>query len=64
MLDECTMFMAEGTSGVAEPAASFVAHVSGRARTIYEEPEESVKPVAFMERHMGKAGQLLPELLG
>ena len=34
-LNECTMFMAVGTSGVVEPAASFVAHVSGRARTIY-----------------------------
>jgi NAD-dependent SIR2 family protein deacetylase len=34
-LDECTIFMAVGTSGLVEPAASFVANVSGRARTIY-----------------------------
>lgn len=34
-LDECTVFMAIGTSGVVEPAASFVAHVRGRARTKY-----------------------------
>jgi NAD-dependent deacetylase len=32
-LDECTIFMAVGTSGVVEPAASFVAYVRGRART-------------------------------
>jgi NAD-dependent deacetylase len=39
-LDECTIFMAVGTSGVVEPAASFVAHVGGRARTIYVGEEE------------------------
>jgi NAD-dependent SIR2 family protein deacetylase len=33
-LDECTVFMAVGTSGVVEPAASFVAQVGGRARTM------------------------------
>ena len=31
-LDECTVFMAVGTSGVVEPAASFVAHAGDRAR--------------------------------
>jgi NAD-dependent deacetylase len=39
-LDQCTIFMAIGTSGVVEPAASFVAHVRGHARTIYVGPEE------------------------
>jgi NAD-dependent protein deacetylase/lipoamidase len=34
-LDECTIFMAIGTSGVVEPAASFVAQVGGAVRTIY-----------------------------
>ena len=33
-LDQCTIFMAIGTSGMVEPAASFVAHVRRRATTI------------------------------
>lgn len=63
-LDEWTVFMAVGTSGVVEPAASFVAQVSGRARTIYVGPEEPANAVAFTERHLGKAGEVLPMLLG
>ncbi len=63
-VDECTVFMAVGTSGVVEPAASFVAHVSGRARTIYVGAEEPANASAFTESHLGKAGELLPELLG
>jgi NAD-dependent deacetylase len=63
-LDECTIFMAIGTSGVVEPAASFVAHVSGRARTIYVGPDEPVNVSAFTEGHLGKAGEILPDLLG
>ncbi len=63
-LKECTVFLAVGTSGVVEPAASLVAHASRRVRTIYVGPEEPANYVAFMERHMGKAGELLPELLG
>ena len=63
-LKECTMFLAVGTSGVVEPAASLVAHASGRARTIYVGPEEPANALAFSERHMGKAGELLPGLLG
>ena len=62
-LDECTLFMAVGTSGVVEPAASFVAHVGGRARTIYVGPEEPANRKLFSEYHVGKAGELLPELL-
>lgn len=62
-LDECTIFMAIGTSGVVEPAASFVAHVRGRARTIYVGPEEPANRKAFSECHLGKAGGVLPELL-
>ena len=61
-LDECTIFMAIGTSGVVEPAASFVAHVTGRARTIYVGPEEPANASAFTECHLGKAGELLPSL--
>ena len=62
-LDECTIFMAVGTSGVVEPAASFVAHVGGRARTIYIGAEEPANAAAFTERHLGKAGETLPRLL-
>lgn len=62
-LDECTVFIAVGTSGVVEPAASFVAHVRGRARTIYAGPEEPANASAFTECHLGKAGAVLPDLL-
>ena len=58
-LDECTVFMAIGTSGVVEPAARFVAHVRGRARTIYVGPEEPANRFAFTECHLGKAGEVL-----
>jgi NAD-dependent deacetylase len=61
-LNDCTVFMAVGTSGVVEPAASFVAHVRGRARTIYVGPEEPANRSCFTECHSGKAGELLPEL--
>ena len=62
-LDQSTVFIAVGTSGVVEPAASFVAHVRGRARTIYVGPEEPANASAFTERHLGKAGEVLPRLL-
>jgi len=62
-LERCTIFMAVGTSGVVEPAASFVAHVSGRARTIYVGAEEPENASAFTECHLGKAGELLPKLI-
>jgi NAD-dependent deacetylase len=62
-LDECTIFMAVGTSGVVEPAASFVAHVGRRARTIYVGPEEPANTSAFTDCHLGKAGELLPDFL-
>ena len=49
---------------VVEPAASFVAHVRGRARTIYVGPEEPANASAFTECHLGKAGEVLPNLFG
>jgi NAD-dependent deacetylase len=61
-LDECAVFMAIGTSGVVEPAASFVAHVRGRARTIYIGLEEPANAHLFNECHVGSAGEILPEL--
>jgi NAD-dependent deacetylase len=62
-LEDCTVFMAIGTSGMVEPAASFAAHVRGRARTIYVGPEEPANRFLFTECHLGKAGELLPKML-
>jgi NAD-dependent deacetylase len=56
-LERCTIFMAVGTSGVVEPAASFVAQVNGRARTIYVGPEEPANVSSFPESHLGKASE-------
>jgi NAD-dependent deacetylase len=61
-LDACTLFVAVGTSGVVEPAASFVAHVADRVRTIYVGPEEPANASSFTECHLGKAGEILPNL--
>jgi NAD-dependent deacetylase len=63
-LQRCTVFMAIGTSGVVEPAASFVAYTSERARTIYVGPEEPVNAAAFTDCFLGKAGEILPALFG
>src|ERR1700722_4311301 len=63
-LDACTLFVAVGTSGVVEPAASFVAHVAGRARTIYVGPENPANASLFTEYYFGKAGEILPDLFG
>lgn len=62
-LDACTVFIAIGTSGVVEPAASFVAQVNGRTRTIYVGPEEPANAISFAECYLGKAGEVLPNLL-
>ena len=62
-LEACTVFMSVGTSGVVEPAASFVTYVAGRARTIYLGPEEPANTSSFAECHLGKAGEVLPGLL-
>ena len=61
-LEKCTLFIAVGTSGVVEPAASFVAHVRRQARTVYVGPEEPANASLFTECHFGKAGELLPRL--
>lgn len=59
-LDDCTVFIAIGTSGLVEPAASFVARVRGSARTIYVGPEEPANNFAFSDCYWGKAGEVLP----
>ena len=61
-LDDCTLFMAVGTSGMVEPAASFAAHVHGRARTIYVGPENPANASSFTECYLGMAGEVLPSL--
>ena len=62
-LARCTLFIAIGTSGVVEPAASFAGHVYGRGRTVYVGPEEPGNRGLFSETFSGKAGELLPKLL-
>jgi len=61
-LDRCTVFAAVGTSGVVEPAASFVAHVSGRARSYYVGPEQPANAGAFDQCFQENAGKILPGL--
>jgi NAD-dependent deacetylase len=62
-LDACTVFIAVETSGVVEPAASFVAQVSDRARKVYVGPENPANASSFTECYLGKAGELLPKLI-
>jgi NAD-dependent deacetylase len=61
-LNECTILAAIGTSGLVEPAASFVAHVRARARTFYLGPEKPANWAAFDECIEGNAGSTLPAL--
>lgn len=61
-LNECTLFIAIGTSGAVEPAASFVAHARTRARTCYIGPEAPANKSAFTECFLGKSGEVLPNL--
>jgi NAD-dependent deacetylase len=62
VLDRCTVFAAIGTSGVVEPAASFVAHVQGRARTYYIGPEVPANSSQFDRCFQELAGKILPTL--
>jgi len=61
-LNDCSIFIAIGTSGSVEPAASFAAHVAGRASTFYVGPEAPANRSLFDECFLGKAGELLPGL--
>jgi len=63
-LGAATVVLVVGTSGVVEPAASFVrmARHSG-ARTIYVGPDEPVNRAFFDEVLLGKAGAVLPTLV-
>ena len=63
-LDRCSIFFAVGTSGTVEPAASFAAEArSRRAHTIYLGPESPANRSLFRDTFIGKAGELLPQLL-
>ena len=61
-LNRCTVFVAIGTSGVVEPAASFVEQVSSRARTYYVGPELPANAAEFDQCFQEKAGMILPGL--
>jgi NAD-dependent deacetylase len=61
-LRECTLFVAIGTSGTVEPAASFVSQVAARARTFYVGPEALASSTIFDVCIPGKSGELLPAL--
>ena len=64
-LQECTIFLAVGTSGVVEPAASFVRYAraaSNNVRTCYVGPEEPANRAFFDEVFLGPSGELLPKL--
>jgi NAD-dependent deacetylase len=62
-LGACTIFIAIGTSGVVEPAASFASSVRHRAQSFYVGPEEPANASAFTKVLLGKSGELLPALL-
>ena len=63
-LRACTVLLTVGTSGVVEPAASFVRVArSHHARTIYVGLEEPANREFFDHVVEGKAGEVLPALL-
>ena len=61
-LSECTVFVAIGTSGTVEPAASFVSQVAARARTFYVGPEAPANSAIFDDCILGKSGEILGTL--
>lgn len=64
-LAECNVFMCIGSSGVVEPAASLVREArSHGARTYYVGPEQPANSKLFSECFYGKAGEVLPNLVG
>jgi NAD-dependent deacetylase len=68
-LDRSTVLAVIGTSGVVEPAASFVhwagqryAPGAGPVRTIYVGLEEPANRAAFDDCFLGRAGEVVPKL--
>jgi NAD-dependent deacetylase len=70
-LHRCTVMLVVGTSGVVQPAASFVHMANERygrgdtaVRTYYVGPEHPANAAAFTHTFEGKAGEVLPRLFG
>jgi NAD-dependent deacetylase len=65
-LNLCETFITVGSSGAVHPAAGFVAHLrrTSEARRIYVGLESPDNARYFHEVHLGKAGEILPGLLG
>jgi len=60
----CTTLLTVGSSGVVEPAASFARMARmNRARSIYVGPEEPANRAFFDEVVLGKAGEVLPDMV-
>jgi len=63
-LRSCTVLLTVGTSGVVEPAASFVRMArTNHARTIYVGPEEPANREFFDDLMLGNAGGVLPGMV-
>ncbi len=63
-LSACTLCLVVGTSGLVEPAASFVRVARARgARTLYVGPEPPANAGAFEEVRLGPSGEVLPGLV-
>jgi len=65
-LRDCDLFISIGTSGSVYPAAGFVRsaeYAGARTICINLDPMSPPNP-AFKEEHLGKAEELLPDLLG
>ena len=65
-LEDCTIFVAIGTSGVVHPVAGFVKFLRARrpaTRTVYVGPEAPDNAESFDEILRGKATDLVPGLL-
>jgi NAD-dependent protein deacetylase/lipoamidase len=61
-LQRCTVMLVVGTSGLVQPAASFVQWAGAGVRTYYIGPEHPANGEAFTQVFEGKAGDLLPRL--
>ncbi len=60
----CNLLLTVGSSGVVEPAASFVRMARiNKARAIYVGPEEPANKAFFDEVVLGKAAEVLPNFL-
>ena len=63
-IEQCSIFLTVGSSGVVQPAASFalIARQNG-AKTFYLGLESPANAFAFDEVILGSSGKLLPELI-